>query len=193
MMPSPSLTRGGDAGTNATFCDSQGILHGHKIAIKEPCDASTAECFISVQKAEASGVYEFTWPGKDICDFLYETEEHGRLKFKENLWAEVPDGDKVALTIKADTHVSKIASAREIMDDGYKLDESKSHCIEGDNLRVLKLLRPQYEGKIKMVYIDPPYNTGNEFVYNDKFIAQNEMYSRFLLGKIPQIRKEYVR
>lgn len=52
-----------------------------------------------------------------------------------------------------------------------------------------KLLKPQYDGKVKMIYIDPPYNTGNAFIYNDKFIAQNEMYSRFLLGKIPQLRK----
>lgn len=171
------------------FLRLQGLLHGHKLALKDPCDASTAECFLSVQKAEASGVYEFTWPGKDICDFLYETEEHGRLKFKESLWAEVPDGDRVRLMHDFDTHVSKMASARDIMDDGYKLDESKSHYLEGDNLRVLKLLKPQYDGKVKMIYIDPPYNTGNAFIYNDKFIAQNEMYSHFLLGKIPQLRK----
>ena len=41
--------------------------------------------------------------------------------------------------------------------------------IEGDNLEVLKLIRQNYYGAVKMVYIDPPYNTGNDFVYNDDF------------------------
>ncbi|MDE6444942.1 MAG: site-specific DNA-methyltransferase, partial [Muribaculaceae bacterium] len=46
--------------------------------------------------------------------------------------------------------------------------------IEGDNLEVLKILREDYLGKIKMIYIDPPYNTGNDFVYNDDFSIRNE-------------------
>ena len=51
--------------------------------------------------------------------------------------------------------------------------------IEGDNLDVLKVLRENYLGKIKMIYIDPPYNTGNDFVYNDDFaISQNEFDER---------------
>ena len=41
--------------------------------------------------------------------------------------------------------------------------------IEGDNLEVLKLLQKSYSGKVKMIYIDPPYNTGNDFVYPDDF------------------------
>lgn len=49
--------------------------------------------------------------------------------------------------------------------------------IEGDNLDVLKVLRENYLGAIKMIYIDPPYNTGNEFVYNDDF---TESYEGFL-------------
>lgn len=47
--------------------------------------------------------------------------------------------------------------------------ETENLYIEGDNLEVLKLLRQNYYGSIKMIYIDPPYNTGNDFVYNDKF------------------------
>ena len=46
--------------------------------------------------------------------------------------------------------------------------------IEGDNLEVLKLLRQNYYGAIKMIYIDPPYNTGNDFVYNDNFRIDRE-------------------
>ena len=49
--------------------------------------------------------------------------------------------------------------------------------IEGDNLEVLKLLQETYLGKIKMIYIDPPYNTGNDFVYNDEFGMRNEEWN----------------
>ena len=56
---------------------------------------------------------------------------------------------------------------------------TKNLYIEGDNLDVLKVLREDYLGKIKMIYIDPPYNTGNDFVYNDDFaISQNEFDER---------------
>lgn len=48
-------------------------------------------------------------------------------------------------------------------------DTTKNLYIEGDNLEVLKLLQKSYFGKVKMIYIDPPYNTGNDFVYKDDF------------------------
>ncbi len=48
-------------------------------------------------------------------------------------------------------------------------DKTQNIYIEGDNLDALKLLRETYLGKVKMIYIDPPYNTGNDFVYHDKF------------------------
>ncbi len=51
---------------------------------------------------------------------------------------------------------------------GHKAGESGNKVIHGDNLEALKALLPQYEGKVKCIYIDPPYNTGNEgWVYND--------------------------
>ena len=49
--------------------------------------------------------------------------------------------------------------------------------IEGDNLEILKLLQESYLGRIKMIYIDPPYNTGHDFVYPDSFIMDNEEYN----------------
>lgn len=52
--------------------------------------------------------------------------------------------------------------------------DSENLYIEGDNLEVLKLLQETYLGKIKMIYIDPPYNTGNDFVYNDEFKIKND-------------------
>ena len=54
--------------------------------------------------------------------------------------------------------------------------DSENLYIEGDNLEVLKLLQETYLGKIKMIYIDPPYNTGNDFVYEDNFVQTTEEY-----------------
>mgnify|MGYP003353410425 CR=1 FL=1 len=53
--------------------------------------------------------------------------------------------------------------------EGINEDRTGNLIIEGDNLEVLKLLQKAYLGKIKMIYIDPPYNTGNDFVYEDNF------------------------
>ena len=55
-------------------------------------------------------------------------------------------------------------------------DTTQNLYIEGDNLEVLKLLQNSYMGKVKMIYIDPPYNTGNDFVYHDDFSMSNEEY-----------------
>ena len=61
---------------------------------------------------------------------------------------------------------------RPCREESVDFDNTQNLYIEGDNLQVLKLLRENYLGKVKMIYIDPPYNTGNDFVYNDDF-AQN--------------------
>ena len=53
--------------------------------------------------------------------------------------------------------------------ESVNFDKTQNLIIEGDNLEVLKLLKKSYQGKVKMIYIDPPYNTGNDFVYKDDF------------------------
>lgn len=58
---------------------------------------------------------------------------------------------------------------RPVTEDSVDWDTTENLYIEGDNLRVLKLLQRGYMGKVKMIYIDPPYNTGNDFVYHDDF------------------------
>lgn len=63
-----------------------------------------------------------------------------------------------------------------IEEDSKNPDTTENLYIEGDNLEVLKLLRNSYYGKIKMIYIDPPYNTGNDFVYKDDFTLSKEDY-----------------
>lgn len=64
-------------------------------------------------------------------------------------------------------------------DKSVDWDTTQNIFIEGDNLEVLKLLQKSYAGKVKMIYIDPPYNTGNEFVYNDKFAESTKNYLEY--------------
>ena len=63
---------------------------------------------------------------------------------------------------------------RPIREDSVDFDNTENIYIEGDNLEVLKLLQESYLNKIKMIYIDPPYNTGNDFVYKDNFTGDKE-------------------
>ena len=65
---------------------------------------------------------------------------------------------------------------RPCREESVDFDNTKNLYIEGDNLQVLKLLRENYLGKVKMIYIDPPYNTGNDFVYNDNFDQDKQEY-----------------
>jgi adenine-specific DNA-methyltransferase len=63
--------------------------------------------------------------------------------------------------------------------ESVNFDETENLIIEGDNLEVLKLLQKSYMGKIKMIYIDPPYNTGNDFIYPDNYSESLETYLKF--------------
>lgn len=63
---------------------------------------------------------------------------------------------------------------RPCREESVDFDTTENLYIEGDNLDVLKILRETYLGRVKMIYIDPPYNTGNDFVYNDDFSIRNE-------------------
>src|SRR6185295_293859 len=62
--------------------------------------------------------------------------------------------------------------------NGVDEDSTRNIFIEGENLEVLKLLQKSYKGRVKMIYIDPPYNTGNDFVYEDDFKEPLEEYLR---------------
>ena len=68
------------------------------------------------------------------------------------------------------------ATLRPCREESVDFDNTKNLYIEGDNLDVLKLLRETYLNKVKMIYIDPPYNTGNDFVYEDDFASSTEDY-----------------
>lgn len=66
---------------------------------------------------------------------------------------------------------------RPCKEESVDWDNTENLYIEGDNLEVLKLLQESYLSKVKMIYIDPPYNTGNDFIYNDDFKMTGEEYA----------------
>ena len=82
--------------------------------------------------------------------------------------------EKRKAILNANAPISK--TLRPCREESLNFDETENLYIEGDNLEVLKLLQETYLGKVKMIYIDPPYNTGSDFVYNDDFKESTEEY-----------------
>lgn len=72
-----------------------------------------------------------------------------------------------------------IATLRPDREESVNFDDTENLFIEGDNLEVLKLLQKSYFGKVKMIYIDPPYNTGNEFIYPDDYKESLDTYLKY--------------
>ena len=102
--------------------------------------------------------YQFTWPDKKKSVLLANAPINKTLR---------PVRDDESVPTGSDSNGNPYCSSGSV-----NFDTTENLYIEGDNLEVLKLLQETYLGKIKMIYIDPPYNTGNDFVYEDDF-AQN--------------------
>lgn len=100
---------------------------------------------------------------------LSSTLVEGREERYQFTW---PDKKQAILT--ANAPINK--TLRPCREESVNFDETENLYIEGDNLEVLKLLQETYLGKIKMIYIDPPYNTGNDFVYEDDFAQDASDY-----------------
>ena len=103
---------------------------------------------------------------------------------KQMLSPDVVDGDeayeftwvgKKAAIVEANKPIRK--TLRPCIAESKDWDNTENLYIEGDNLEVLKLLQESYLGKVKMIYIDPPYNTGNDFLYRDDFAMSSDEYS----------------
>ena len=103
---------------------------------------------------------------------------------KQMLSPDVVDGDeayeftwvgKKAAIVEANKPIRK--TLRPCVAESKDWDTTENLYIEGDNLEVLKLLQESYLGKVKMIYIDPPYNTGNDFLYRDDFAMSSDEYS----------------
>ncbi len=93
-----------------------------------------------------------------------EKQERYQMTWPDKRKAKMLASSKISATLRPDKAKS------------VDFDNTQNVYIEGDNLDVLKLLRETYLGQIKMIYIDPPYNTGNDFVYNDDFAIDSEEY-----------------
>ena len=72
-----------------------------------------------------------------------------------------------------------LGTLRPCLEESVNFDTTENLMIEGDNLEVLKVLQKSYLGKIKMIYIDPPYNTGNEFIYPDHYAESLQTYLEY--------------
>jgi len=75
--------------------------------------------------------------------------------------------------------IPSVATLKPCREESVDFDDTGHLFIEGDNLEVLKLLQKSYHGRVKMIYIDPPYNTGNDFIYPDNFREGLQEYLRF--------------
>ena len=117
-------------------------------------------CFTEVKNEQGELQQVVDWDtlkqllGENIAD-----ENHERYQFT---WA-----GKQGARLEANKAISQ--TLRPVPEDSVDWDTTENLYIEGDNLQVLKLLQQGYMGKVKMIYIDPPYNTGSDFVYDDDF------------------------
>lgn len=106
--------------------------------------------------------YQFTWPDKKKSVLLANAPINKALR---------PVREDETVPTGANSEGKPYCSTGSV-----DFDTTENLYIEGDNLEVLKLLQETYLGKIKMIYIDPPYNTGNDFVYEDDFAQSTEEY-----------------
>ena len=117
-----------------------------------------------VRDGKVERAVDFEVLRQELSDVVVEGREE-RYQFT---W---PDKKKAILAANAPVPVTLRPVVEESVGRGGAAGgfDSENLYIEGDNLEVLKLLRETYLGKVKMIYIDPPYNTGNDFIYSDDF------------------------
>lgn len=125
-----------------------------------------------------------------------ETAEGKRIDFellKQELSRDIIEGNKERYRLEWPGKREAIVTAnlpttktlRPVREDSVDFDNTENLYVEGDNLEVLKLLQESYLGKIKMIYIDPPYNTGSDFIYKDNF-SQDSTEFKELSGQIDE-------
>jgi adenine-specific DNA-methyltransferase len=144
--------------------NSRDILGGNVEKIAELFPGVVTEA-----KDEATGelkkVVDFDLLRQHLSDELVEGD---RERFRLD-WP-----GKKASILKANTPIHK--TLRPVREDSEGFDTTENVFIEGDNFEVLKVLQESYLGKVKMIYIDPPYNTGKDFIYRDNFTQGREDY-----------------
>ena len=132
-------------------------------------------------------------PTRDVVEYLRKTApllfSEGRIDFdklKELLGGQLEQGtERYGLSWAGkseafrNVQMPSVATLLPMPNESVDWDNTDNLIIEGDNLEVLKLLQKPYHGKVKMIYIDPPYNTGNEFIYPDNFREGLQDYLRY--------------
>lgn len=121
---------------------------------------------------------------REKCPEVFTEGKIDGEKLKKTLGEEgAGDGERYGLSWAGKTdgfrHIQEATTAtlRPVREESVDFDKTENIFIEGDNLQVLKVLQKAYYGKIKMIYIDPPYNTGNDcFIYPDRFAETREEY-----------------
>ena len=112
---------------------------------------------------------------KEIFPEVFSEDRIDWDRLKATLGKEVDLGERYGLSWKGKSEVfakiqeKTVSTLHPQPEESVDWDTTQNMFIEGDNLEALKVLHKAYYGKIKMIYIDPPYNTGNDFVYNDNF------------------------
>lgn len=128
-------------------------------------------------KTRLKGLFPEVFTEGDKIDFdrlkltLGETVDIGKERYGMN-W---PGKAECFKTIQEPS----IATLIPVPEESVSFDSTQNVIIEGDNLEVLKLMQKSYFGKIKMIYIDPPYNTGNDFIYPDNYTESLDTYLRY--------------
>lgn len=138
-------------------------LSGESLNITEQNLAKLQQLF---PEAFTEGKIDFDMLKQLLGDFVDDDEE--RYRFKWN-------GKGRALRL---SQTPSLGTLRPCKEESKDWDNTQNLYIEGDNLEVLKLLQKSYYGKVKLIYIDPPYNTGKDFVYKDDFRDNIENYKK---------------
>lgn len=136
-------------------------------------------CVCETQQTDDNGKPLFDKDGKPIITLGVDFE-----LLKQELSHHIIDGSqeryrldwvgKRASILTANSPITK--TLRPSRDESVDFDNTANLFIEGDNLDALKLLQKSYQGAVKMIYIDPPYNTGNDFIYNDDFSEDTDRF-----------------
>ena len=144
-----------------------------RVTAGEPEAQSADPVAANVQALKALFPDAFSEDGVDfdtLRQLLGDAVDDGEEKYGLN-WSGKRRARRLALT-------PSLGTLLPVPEDSVDWDKTKNLMIEGDNLEVLKLLQKSYAGKIKLIYIDPPYNTGNDFVYPDDYADSLGNYLR---------------
>lgn len=140
----PDMTAGNIEKIAALFPNCVTEMRDEKGEVKRGINFEILNQMLSPDVVDGDECYEFTWVGKK------------------------------AAIVEANKPIRKTLRPYPDENESKNWDNTENLYIEGDNLEVLKLLQEAYLGKVKMIYIDPPYNTGNDFIYADDFMRSQE-------------------